>query len=369
VFFALTDEQRDLGDAVRSLLADRFETATRDAYDDPTGDANPPHLWKSLAEQGLFAVLVPEEHGGLGLGQLEAAVVARVLGAAVAPGPWLPTVLSAEAIRLAGSPGQQSDWLPRVAAGQAHLALAVRGPGGAWDISGIPATARNGGQVRLDGTAALVEAAHVAEALVVAAREVDGVGLYIVDATAPGVAVRRHETLDRTTRLCDVFLDGAPGERLAKSSADVLTTVLDRGATLVANDLVGTGREALTRTVAYDRERVQFGRPVGSFQAIKHALADLHVAVTMAEHAGLYAAYAIDEALPDAPVSVSVAKAKATEAAVLATGAMIQYHGGIGYTWEHDAHFFFKRAKRQEHMFGDAAWHRERIARLVVDGG
>jgi acyl-CoA dehydrogenase len=373
VFFALTDEQLAFGDAVRSLLADRFDAASvRAVYDDPAGDANPGQLWKSFAEQGLFAVLVPEELGGLGLGLLDASVVARVLGAHVVPSPWLSTVVGAEAIRLGGSGSQLEQWLPRVAAGEVRLALASRGPGGAWDTGGVAVTADAG---RLSGVATLVEAAHVADAVVVAATGVDGVGLYIVDTRAAGVTVRRHETLDRTTRLCDVVLDEAPGERLAASSATVLADVLDRGTVLVANDLAGIAREALIRTVSYDRERRQFGQPVGSFQAVKHALADIHVAVTMAEHASLYAAHAVDEALPEAATAVSVAKAtavsvakaKASDAAVLATAAMVQFHGGIGYTWEHDAHFFLKRAKRQEHMFGDATWHRERIARLVID--
>jgi alkylation response protein AidB-like acyl-CoA dehydrogenase len=145
--------------------------------------------------------------------------------------------------------------------------------------------------------------------------------------------------------------------------------VLDRAAVLAANELAGLAREALTRTVAYDRTREQFGRPVGSFQAVKHALADLHVATTMAGHAGWYAAHAVDEALPDAQLAVSVAKAKAGLVAREVTAAMIQFHGGIGFTWEHDAHFFFKRAKRLEYQYGDPAGHLDRIAQLVVDEG
>ena len=140
-----------------------------------------------------------------------------------------------------------------------------------------------------------------------------------------------------------------------------------RGAVLQAADLVGTAREALTRTVDYDRERRQFGVPVGSFQAIKHALADLHVSVTMAEHAVLYAAHAVEARLDGSALAVAVAKAKAGDAAIEATAAMIQYHGGIGYTWEHEAHFFYKRAKRLAAQFGSADEHRARIAALTVD--
>jgi alkylation response protein AidB-like acyl-CoA dehydrogenase len=163
-----------------------------------------------------------------------------------------------------------------------------------------------------------------------------------------------------------VTLSGAAGERLDRP---VLPEVTDRAAVLYANDLAGIARVAVDRTVDYDKTREQFGRPVGSFQALKHALADLHVAATMAGHAGWYAAHALDAQLPDATLAVSVAKAKATDAAVEATAKMIQFHGGIGYTWEHDAHLFFKRAKRIEYQYGNAGTHRERIARLVVDGG
>ena len=164
-----------------------------------------------------------------------------------------------------------------------------------------------------------------------------------------------------------VALDGVTAERLPGSSAAVFADLVARGAVLTAADLVGLSREALTRTVEYDKTRTQFGRPVGSFQALKHHMADLHLAVTMAEHAVLYAAHALDEGLDDAALAVAVAKSKASDTAHDVTAAMIQYHGGIGYTWEHETHFFYKRAKRECYTFGDASSHRERIAALTVD--
>jgi acyl-CoA dehydrogenase len=150
------------------------------------------------------------------------------------------------------------------------------------------------------------------------------------------------------------------------SNGNPLAQLVDRAAVLVANDLAGIARKALTDTVEYDKTRVQFGKPVGSFQAIKHDLADIHLAVTMAEHAALYAAHAQDIDAPDKELAASIAKAKAGDTASSATGAMIQYHGGIGYTWEHDAHFYLKRAKRLEYAYGDASQHRERIAALAI---
>jgi acyl-CoA dehydrogenase len=365
VYFALTEDQRALADAVREFLADRFDfTAVRAVYDDPEGDADPADLWKAVGEQGWLAVMAPEEHDGLGLGLLDAAVVARRFGAGVVPGPYLATLVAAEAIRLGGDIDQRASWLPRIAAGEVKLALACRADGGRWDASGVGVTVDGG---RLSGAAALVEYATVADRLVVAARAGDDVELLLVDPAVSGVTVTRVDALDRTTRLANVTFDGATGERLGNGSAAVLEDVLDRAAVLYANDLAGLAREALDRTVRYDIERTQFGRPVGSFQALKHILADLHVALVMAEHASLYAAHALDEGLADARLMVSVAKAKASDVAREVTAAMIQLHGGIGYTWEHDAHFFFKRAKREEYAYGDAVEHRERIAALTLD--
>ncbi|MGH8867592.1 MAG: acyl-CoA dehydrogenase family protein, partial [Actinomycetes bacterium] len=248
---------------------------------------------------------------------------------------------------------------------------ALRRDGGSWDAAGVGVTVDGD---LLSGTAAHVEYAHVADRLVVAATGSEAssgasgdVSLWLVDPDAPEVTVTRQDALDRSTRVARVTFEGAPGERLTQGSDAVLTDVLDRAAVLYANDLVGLARESLTRTVAYDSQREQFGRPVGSFQALKHHMADLHVGLTMAEHAGLYAAHAADAGLPDARIAASIAKAKASDVAREVTAAMVQYHGGIGYTWEHETHLFFKRAKREEYAYGDASTHRERIARHVVD--
>jgi alkylation response protein AidB-like acyl-CoA dehydrogenase len=335
VYFALTDDQREFDAAVRSYLAERFDTdAVRGVIETP--DGNPGSLWKAASEQGWLAVLVPEEHDGLGLGLVAAQVISRALGAGVAPGPWRGTVLAGEAVRLAGSDEQRSAWLPRFAAGEAVGAFTLRGTA--------------------PGRLPAVEYGGVADAVV--ARS--GAGLTLVT----DVSSTPRGSYDGTTRLADV--EAGAGEALPGATAEVVDGLAARATVLVAADLVGIAREAITRTVAYDREREQFGVPVGSFQAIKHALADLHVGVTMAEHAALYAAHAVDVGLPDAALAVSVAKAKAGDSALAATAAMIQYHGGIGYTWEHEAHFFYKRAKRLAAQFGDADTHRARIAELTI---
>jgi acyl-CoA dehydrogenase len=354
--FELDDDQRALQDAVRSYLRDKVgPDVVRAVYEDTGGDGLPPGLWQAIGENGWLAVLVPEEHDGLGLGLLAASVVARAFGARTVPGPWLGTVLLGEAVRLYGSDAQRKALLPRLAAGEVTGAVALLTPGAAPTPAGAPATAEDG---RLTGRLALVEHGAQADTLLVAAQD----GLYLVDPTA--ATITPHDALDRTTRLADVELTGVPGERLEASGT--WQELLDRAAALAAADLAGIARTALTDTVEYDKTRVQFGKPVGSFQALQHALADVHLAVTMAEYAALYAAHALDVDAPDKALAVSVAKAKCGDAANLATSAMIQYHGGIGFTWEHHAHFYLKRAKRLEYAFGDASQHRERIAALAL---
>jgi alkylation response protein AidB-like acyl-CoA dehydrogenase len=331
MFFALTEDQQEFGAAVRGYLAERFDLAAvrgvvEDVVNDPGDDGNPATLWKAAGEQGWLAVTVPEEFDGLGLGLVEAQVIARALGAGVAPGPWRGTVLAAEAIRLAGSDEQKAAWLPRLAAAEAVGALASS-----------------------DGLVA-VEYGAIADVVVTPGGRL-----------VTGASSTPRGSYDGTVRLAD--LTGGTVEELA---GPVEAEIRSRAAVLAAADLVGVAREALTRTVAYDRERRQFGVPVGSFQAIKHALADLHCTVTMAEHAVLYAAHAVEVGAEDAALAVAVAKAKAGDAAVASTAAMIQYHGGIGYTWEHEAHLFYKRAKRLAGQWGDAATHRARIAELTI---
>ncbi len=359
--FQLTDEQRALRDAARSYLRDRFgPRQVRALYEDPDSDGVPAPLWQALGEQGWLAVLVPEEHDGIGLGLLDAAVLAREFGAGTVPGPWLGTILVGEALRLAGSPEQQATHLPDLAAGGVRGAVALLRPGWFPSPAGAPASARDG---VLSGRLDLVDYPSTADLLVVAAQD----GLYLVDPAAAGVTVSPVDALDRTTRLGTVLLDGARGEKLPGSTPAVVQDLLDRAAVLVANDLVGIARKAVTDTVEYDKTRVQFGRPVGSFQALKHSLADLHIGVTFAEHAATYSAHAADVDAPDRQLAASIAKSKAADVSRDATGAMIQFHGGIGYTWEHDTHFYFKRSKRLEAAYGDAAQHRERVARLLVD--
>ncbi len=371
--FALTQEQLGLQSAVRDLIATHVRAAhldvVRAVVDSPESDGEPAGLWARIAEQGWPAVAVPEEYGGLGLGLLEAAVIARCLGAGVVPGPIAANLIGGEAIRAAGSPEQQSAWLPGLAEGRVRFAVALLRPAAAWDRPGDGVKAAGQTEGKLTGEVGQVEYAHLADRIVVAAETDDAraeVGLWLVDPAATGVSITRTPTLDATTRTSTLTLTGAEAEQLPGADAATVADLVSRATVLAANDLIGIAREALTRTVVHLRTREQFGRPIGSFQALKHHLADLLVGLTMAEHAGWYAAHALDAELPDAAVAVSVAKAKASDVARLATARMIQYHGGIGYTWEHETHIFFKRARRLEQTYGDAATHRARIAALTL---
>jgi alkylation response protein AidB-like acyl-CoA dehydrogenase len=369
VDFALDEEQLGLQSAVRDLIATHADlTVVRRVVEDPEGDGEPPGLWRQAADQGWPAVLIPEDQGGLGLGLLDAAVIARCLGAGVVPGPIAASLLGGEAIRIAGSSAQRDRWLPELAEGRVRFAVAILRPGAALDRPGDGVDTK---EDRLTGEVSQVEYAHLADRIVVAARigtdaAQPQVGLWLVDPSESGVTLTRTGTLDATTRTATLTLADALGERLANGNDTAADELVRRATVLAGNELVGIAREALTRTVAYLRTREQFGKPLGSFQALKHHLADLLVALTMAEHATWYAAHALDAGLPDAALAVSVAKAKASDVARLATDRMIQYHGGIGYTWEHEAHFFFKRARRLEQTYGDAAQHRERIAQLTL---
>jgi alkylation response protein AidB-like acyl-CoA dehydrogenase len=276
------------------------------------------------------------------------------------PAAFVASVIGGEAIRLGGTPEQAKAYLPRLAGGEIRLAVALP------ELGAGPTGVTVSGEA-LTGELPLVEWAHLADRIVVAAGAEGDTSLWLVDPAEAGVTLTRTPVLDGTARTATLTLVGATAERLPAGDAAVVAELVRRATVLVANDLVGIAREALTRTVDYVKTREQFGRVVGSFQALKHHLADLNVEVTMAEHAAWYAAHALDSGLPDAELATSIAKAAASDAGRDATAKMIQYHGGIGYTWEHDAHLFFKRAKRLEFAYGDPTSHREQIAALVVD--
>jgi alkylation response protein AidB-like acyl-CoA dehydrogenase len=372
-----SEEQELLRDTARKFLDGNCTTRfVRDMM--ATETAVTPEFWRQLAENGWLGIAFPEDSGGSGLGLTELVVLMEEVGYAVMPGPYPASVLlGGAAIAEAGSPAQRAEWLPRIAAGEARATLAWTEPNARWDAAGITASAREaGGGFLLSGTKMFVPDAHLADVLVVAARSrdgstmEDGVSLFLVPRDAPGLAVTLLPSIDETRKVCEVRLDNVrvPASALLGQLHQgwaPLSRVVDRAAVALAAEMCGAAQRVLDMTVEYAKLRVAFGKPIGSYQGVKHKCADMLVDIENAKSLTYYAAWAVDEGDPDAVMAVSMAKAAASDASRRVCAAGIQLHGGIGMTWEHDLHLFLKRAKADEIALGDANWHRERIARLM----
>jgi len=372
-----TEEQELLRDTARKFLDGECPTtfvrqmmATEAAV---TGE-----FWQKLAEQGWLGITYAEEDGGSGLGLVDLVVLMEEVGRAVMPGPYPATVLlGGAAIAQAGSPAIRREFLPGIAAGEAKATLALTEPNARWDAAGITLTARETrGGFALSGTKLFVPDAHLADVLVVAARSRDGstmeegISLFLVPKGTPGVAVRLLPSVDETRKLCEVRFDNValPATALLGELHDgwpVLSGVIDRAAVALSAEICGAAQRVLDMTVDYAKLRTAFGKPIGSYQGVKHKCADMLIEIENAKSLTYYAAWAVDEAEPDAAMAVSMAKAAASDAGRKVCAAGIQLHGGIGMTWEHDLQLYLKRAKASEIALGDATWHRERVARLM----
>jgi alkylation response protein AidB-like acyl-CoA dehydrogenase len=370
------EAEEDLRAAVRGLLDDKSPWPAVLARIETT-EPNDATLWHSLAaELGCAGLLIPESHGGAGATYREAAVVAEETGRAVAPVPYLGSAVVATAALL----GSGDELLAGLAEGTVTAALAVEfarmppvpGPGaaGAGPATGVRVGAARAGDepgyARLTGAVTGVADALIADVLLVPS---DGVpfGLYAVDAGAPGVARTAVVSLDATRPLCDLAFDSAPARAVATGPAAVqaVTSALAAGAAVLASEQLGVAQRCLDMTVTYLKERRQFARPVGSFQALKHRVADVWVQVAQARAAARYAAACLADGDPDTPVAIALAKAACGDAAVHAAQECVQMHGGIGFTWEHPAHLLLKRAKSGSMAFGTPDRHRATLARLV----
>jgi alkylation response protein AidB-like acyl-CoA dehydrogenase len=379
-----SDTEQALGAALDDLLSQRSTAAAVLArIEQPeTYDVA---LWKALAtEIGLAGLLIPEALGGAGASYRELAAAAERLGAHVAPVPYLGSAAVATAVALSAAKstakpgaGQQgagiaADLLRRLADGTVTAAVAVTASAMPGDP--FPVTARLSGPqpgdaagiIRLRGRIESVPDALPADVLLVPAEGVPN-GLYLIEATAPGVHRVPVTSLDMTRQLCDVSLDGAPARQVAVG-ADAATAIeagLAAGAVVLAAEQLGLAQRCLDMTVAYGKERRQFARQVGSFQAVKHRLADLWATITQARAASRYAAACLASGDPDTPIAVALAKSACCEAAVAAAQDCVQLHGGIGFTWEHPAHLYLKRAKASAVAFGTPGAHRAALAGLA----
>ncbi|MDI3387515.1 acyl-CoA dehydrogenase family protein [Streptomyces sp. B-S-A8] len=349
----LTEEQEELRSAVRSLLGRREGAAA----------------WRPLTEQiGAAGLAVPEEYGGAGCGALEVHVVMAELGRELSPVPYLGSaVLAVQALLSSGDKAACEEFLPGLAEGTATGAVAWAEQG-AWDpeaaVRAEAVPGPDGGTWRLTGTKEHVLDGASADLLLVAARAPEGVSLFHVPVDGAGVRRSAAVALDGTRDLARLDLDAAKGRLVgtAGEGGRVLRHVLDLGCAALAAEQVGAAERCLELTVAYAKERVQFGRPIGSFQAVKHRLADAYVLVESGRSAALGAAFAAAEGSAELSRRAAVAKSACSEAFSTVASEMIQLHGGIGITWEHDAHRYFKRAHGATQLLGTPAWHRRRIA-------
>jgi alkylation response protein AidB-like acyl-CoA dehydrogenase len=375
--FAFTPDQELLRQSVRAFLEEKSPTrVVRQLMDDPLGYSEP--LWAELAALGWLGLPFPEQYGGSGLGMVELALVLEEMGRAAFPSPYFPTVvLAGPVLAEAGTPAQKEKFLTGIAAGGQKATLAVLESDLDWGPAGIAMRAeRWGGGFVLRGVKRFAPWGHAADLLLVPARTrdgrgPDGISLFQVERTAPGLSVAPMKGIDLTTRWAEVFFAdvAVPGDALVGPEGGAwpaLEATLRIAAVGAAAEMLGAARRCLEMSTGYAKVREQFGQPIGSFQAIKHKCAEMLLEVENAHAAVYYAAWALDAKAPDAPVAASVAKSYVGDAARRVCGEAIQVHGGIGFTWEYDLHLYVKRAKALEPLYGDQEFHREVIVSRVA---
>lgn len=367
--FAFSEEQEELRNIVRQFLeAKSPESAVREQME--TEQGYDPVVWSQMAEQlGLQSLIIPEEFGGQGFGYVELVVVLEEMGRALLAAPYFSSVvLAANTLIHSGDDAAKKAHLPGIASGETIATVAFTEPNGKWDSSGIELTAtKDGDTYKLNGTKMFVLDGHTANLIIVAGKTDAGVSLFAVDGDAAGLTRTALSTMDQTRKQAKLELADVSGTLIGTDGGgwDVLSTVLDLAAVALAAEQVGGAQKCLDMSVEYAKVRVQFGRPIGSFQAIKHKCADMLLEVESAKSAAYYAGWCASEMNDELPAVASLAKAYCSDAYFHASAENIQIHGGIGFTWEHPAHLYFKRAKSSELLFGDPTYHRELLAQRI----
>ena len=372
--FAFSDEQQMLKDTARRFLDDKVPAAVVRSLMETDSGFDDGH-WQAIAEQGWQAMAIPEEYGGAGFSFMEVAILMEEMGRSLFPVPYLSSiVLGADLVQRAGTEEQKSEILPDVAAGERRLALAHLEPSGDWGPDGIEMVAvADGDDLVLNGTKSFVIDGHTADTLLVVVRTgigttgSEGISVVMVPSDSPGVSASRLETMDMTRKQAEITFDDVTvpaASVLGRSGSGwrSLEETLEQAVVALAFEQVGGAQACLDMAVGYAKERVQFGRPIGSFQAIKHKCADMLVRVESAKSAAYYAGWAASTGDDDLAVAAPLAKSYCSEAYFFCAAESIQVHGGIGFTWEHDAHLYFKRAKTDELLFGTPARHRSVLA-------
>jgi alkylation response protein AidB-like acyl-CoA dehydrogenase len=376
--FGLSEEQEALRKSAREFLTDRSTTAlVRKLMTSKTGFDEV--LWKSIAELGWMGTAIAEEDGGLGLGQIELAILAEETGRAILPAPFYSSAgLAAPVVAAAGQGTIRKELLGGIASGEKRATLALVEAEGRWDAAGVKAKAvKEGNGYTITGTKLFVPDAHVADEIIVVARtskEKDkraGISLFAVPASDKNVKIRQLDTIDQTRRLCRVRFSGVTvgSDRMLGDEGEgwaPLERALDRAATTLAAEATGLASKVVELSRDYAKERMQFDRPIGSFQAISHKVADSLLLTENARSTTYYAAWALEEGAPDARLAAATAKVAGSEAARVVAQNGIQVHGGIGFTWEHDMHLYYRRAKWLELFLGDASLWRDRLVSLIA---
>jgi alkylation response protein AidB-like acyl-CoA dehydrogenase len=366
VNFAFSTEQEELRSMVRDFLADRSPEAEVRRLMETEGGFDP-SVWTQLGDDlGLLGLAIPEEYGGAGYGFVELGVVLEEAGRALLCAPFFSSIiLAAHAVLHSGDDAACKDFLPGLASGEVRGTLALTEDTGRWDAEAVELTAtQSGGGWVLDGHKSFVLDGHTANLVVVAARTSSGISLFTVDGDASGLTRTLLPTMDMTRKMARLSFVGTSARALGQEGEGwpVLTRVMNLAAVALAAEQVGGAARTLEMAVEYAKIRHQFGRPIGSFQAIKHKCADMLVQVESAKSAAYYGLWAAAELNDELPAVASLAKAYCSDAYFHCAAENIQIHGGIGFTWEHPAHLYFKRAKTSQLMFGDPTYHRELLA-------
>jgi alkylation response protein AidB-like acyl-CoA dehydrogenase len=374
VDFGFSEEQEMLRQSARALLEKECPSAVvRRLMEDERGFD--PALWAKMAELGWLGLVIPEAYGGGGLSYVDLVLVMEEMGRVLLPSPFIWTMMFAEAIKRAGTDAQRSALLPKIAAGNLIATVAYLEPSAVWSADGITMAARpDGSGYVLDGTKLFVNDAHVADWILLAVRTGEaaerGITLFALESKRAGISMTRLNTMDQTRKLAEVRFTGVKVERSDAvgelgSGWDTLSQIIDRGKVMLAGEMVGGAQKVLEMAVDYAKVRVQFGRPIGSFQAVQHKCANMMIDVEGAKSAVYYASWAVSNEVPEGSLAAAVAKAAASDAFRRVSAEGIQVHGGIGFTWDHDMHLYFKRAKSSEFTFGDANWNRELVAQGI----
>jgi alkylation response protein AidB-like acyl-CoA dehydrogenase len=364
--FSFTSEQEEFRSILRRFLEGKSPTkeVRRLMETDSGWDRD---AWKKINQEiGLTAVAIPEAYGGQGFGCSELCIVLEEAGRTVLCAPLFASTFAAYAILDAGDEAQKKALLPGIASGETVATVAFTEDSGDWDPESVRMTATaSGGGYKLDGVKSFVLDGHTADLIVVLARTAQGLSLFSVRGDAAGLERKLLKTIDTTRKLAKLGFKSVEATPLGPvgGAAAPFTRTLTRAAVCLANEMVGVAEKLRESALEYAKMRMQFGRPIASFQSMKHKQADMLVDVEMAKSAAYYAAAAVDDGDADLPAIASLAKASASEAVLQTAIHTIQIHGGIGFTWDNDSHLWFKRAKSSEVMLGDAAYHRELMMR------